>query len=262
MLTCASTRSGTTLFATPPAIVVTETTSRNTRPSRSTSWTGRSATGASASIAAWIALSPCHGRALCAARPRTRTVAWRLPLHPTSNALSVGSRTIARAASRSSGDRSSAGSSRLGDRHFLATEEQISHVDRATTRAVLREREHHREAAFHVGSASAAHDVAVDGAGARPRTRDRVDMTGEQDQRRSGPAVGQRREHRVFVLDQPQSAGGREPPPDDVDDRGLVPALRRDLDQGEGVGGESRGLARHASSSSRSTTASKTCWTG
>ena len=106
----ASTWSGTTLPAIPPAIVVTETTSRKTSPSISTSRIGRSAIGASASIAAWIALWPCHGRALWAARPRTVTSAVRFPLQPTSRWLSVGSITIASAVARNSGVRSNAGS--------------------------------------------------------------------------------------------------------------------------------------------------------
>ena len=97
--------------ATPPSIVVTEMTSRNVSPSMSTSRTGRSAIGPSASIAAWIAFAPSHGRALCAARPRTVTSAFRLPLQPTSSWLAVGSMTIASAVSRSSGHRSNAGRS-------------------------------------------------------------------------------------------------------------------------------------------------------
>ena len=58
-----------------------------------------------------IALSPSHGRALCAVRPRNVTVAWIEPTQPRCSLLSDGSRHTARSTLPSSGSRSSTGPS-------------------------------------------------------------------------------------------------------------------------------------------------------
>ena len=95
---------GTTLRAVPALSVVTCSVSRYSSPWMAWPMTGCFVIDTNHSAPSATAFRPCHGRAECAATPGTRTSALMMPLQPISSARSVGSRMIARAASRSHGD--------------------------------------------------------------------------------------------------------------------------------------------------------------
>ena len=104
-----------TLVAIPPWISVTESTSRNSRPSITASRGSSRRTVCSPSKATRIALTPSHGRAECAERPAKTTRAFRLPRQPSWSVLSVGSRHTTSAASSTSGTCSKSAGSGFSD---------------------------------------------------------------------------------------------------------------------------------------------------
>ena len=123
-------------------------------------------------------------------RPVTRTVAFRLPMQPTSSAFAVGSITSARSTSRIAGHRSRSGRSALsviGSSSRPTNSNPDVEVGGVERPGVGRELEHHRERALHVGGAAADHGVALDPAGDVARRGHGVDVTRQEHERRVRP---------------------------------------------------------------------------
>ena len=98
-LTVATARSGMTLSAIPASKRVTLSTSRKVSPPTTTSRGSSSIMGFNPSSARSMALSACHGRAEWPLTPRNERRALMWPRQPACTSPSVGSSTIARAAS-------------------------------------------------------------------------------------------------------------------------------------------------------------------
>ena len=113
----------------------------------------------------------------------------------------------------------------LFERHLLSREDDVT---RGGPRA--RELEHHGDAAFHVARAEAVHGFLADVPGEVPLRRHRVDVTCEGDRRR-GVSPHQRLTVVVERLTRQQA-------PYELHRGPFVTALRRNVDQLQGPGGE------------------------
>ena len=177
-----------------------------------------------------MALTPIHGRAVCARSPSKRARATSTPWHPASTQPSVGSSSTANSPASSSGRVPNTVPSPLNSvGHLLAFVEREGDVV-AGRRGVgvqgLGQAQQHREAALHVGGTEAVEHVAVDPRTSLPWLAGTVSRWPPSTTRRSRPSTGAGDHVGADPVDGEARGALAQPGLHQVGELGLVVALR------------------------------------